>query len=179
MKDSNLRSGDTIIKTGHIGDHGIAVLSSREGYGFSSVVKSDVQPINCMIESALKEGGVVTIKDPTRGGLANTLHEWSEKSHVGIMIDEENIPVHTGVRSACEMLGIDPLTIGNEGKAVFGVVKNKAEAILKTLKRTKEGKNAAIIGEARSDINGVVMNTVVGGKRIIDQPAGDPVPRIC
>jgi hydrogenase expression/formation protein HypE len=178
-KDSNLKNGDKIILSGTVGDHGIAVLSSREGYGFDTIVKSDIRPLNTMIEKALKEGGIVAMKDPTRGGLANALNEWSEKSRVGILIDEDKIPIRDSVRSACEMLGLDPLTIGNEGKAIIGVVKEKADAVLNVLKKTKDGRDAEIIGDATNGVKGVVMNTVVGGKRIIDQPAGDPVPRIC
>lgn len=179
IKDSNLRSGDKVILTGTIADHGIAVLSCREGYGFETAIRSDVCPINRMVERALGEGGIVAMKDPTRGGLANALNEWSEKSGVGIIVDEERIPVRDGVRSACEMLGLDPLTIGNEGKAIIGVVKEKAEDVLRTIRCTKEGRRAEIIGEASGRVHGVVMNTTVGGRRIIDPPAGDPVPRIC
>lgn len=177
--DSGLKPGDKIILSGSIGDHGIAILSFREGYGFESTVRSDVQPLNGMIKKALEIGGIVAMKDPTRGGLANALTEWSEKSNVGIFVEESAIPVHEGVRSACEMLGLDQLAIGNEGKAIIGVVKEKAEAVLKAIRRTKEGKEAAIIGEATKDVKGVVMMTLVGGKRIIDKPSGDPIPRIC
>ena len=177
--DSCLRPGDKIILSGSIGDHGIAILSFREGFGFESSLRSDVQPLNGMIRKALEVGGIVAMKDPTRGGLANALSEWSEKSKVGISVEESTIPVHEGVRSACEMLGLDPLAIGNEGKAIFGVVREKAEAVLKAIRRTKEGKEAAIIGEASKDVKGVVMRTLVGGKRIIDKPSGDPIPRIC
>jgi hydrogenase expression/formation protein HypE len=177
--DSGLKPGDKIILSGSIGDHGIAILSFREGYGFESTVRSDVQPLNGMIRKALEIGGIVAMKDPTRGGLANALTEWSEKSNVGISVKESAIPVHEGVRSACEMLGLDQLAIGNEGKAIIGVVKEKAEAVLKAIRRTKEGKEAAIIGEATKDVKGVVMRTLVGGKRIVDKPSGDPIPRIC
>ena len=177
--DSGLKPGDKIILSGSIGDHGIAILSFREGYGFESTLKSDVQPLNGMIRKALEIGGIVAMKDPTRGGLANALTEWSEKSNVGISVEESAIPVHEGVRSACEMLGLDQLAIGNEGKAIIGVVKEKAEAVLKAIRRTKEGKEAAIIGEASTDVKGVVMRTLVGGKRIVDKPSGDPIPRIC
>lgn len=179
IKDSNVREGDAIIVSGTMGDHGVTILSRREGYGFEGVVQSDIFPLNRMISAALNEGGIVAMKDPTRGGLANALNEWSEKSGVGILIREEEIPISEGVGSACEMLGLDPLTIGNEGKVVISAVKEKAEDVLKALRKTKPGKQAAIIGEARSDIKGVVMETVVGGKRIVDMPAGDPVPRIC
>jgi hydrogenase expression/formation protein HypE len=179
IKDSNVRDGDLIIVSGTMGDHGVTILSKREGYGFESEVESDICPLNKMISSALNEGGIAAMKDPTRGGLANSLNEWSEKSKVGIQIREEDIPMTEGVRSACEMLGMDPLTIGNEGKVAIAVVKAKAEEVLGALRKTEPGKKAAIIGEARSDINGVVMETLVGGKRIVDMPAGDPVPRIC
>jgi hydrogenase expression/formation protein HypE len=179
LLDSNLRPGDKIILSGTVGDHGIAVLSKREGYGFESVTKSDVMPLNRMMAAALKEGGVVAAKDPTRGGLANLLNEWAEKSNVGIMVEEDSIPISGGVRSACDMLGIDPLSIGNEGKAVLGVVREKAEDVLKILKKSKEGRKASIIGEATSSVKGVVLHTTVGGKRVLEQPAGDPIPRIC
>ena len=119
------------------------------------------------------------MKDPTRGGLANLLNEFSEKSHVGILIEEDKIPVRESVRSACELLGIDQLEIGNEGKMVLGVVKEKADEVLDALRATKQGKDAAIIGTATNELKGVVMKTRVGGKRIVETPLGDPVPRIC
>jgi hydrogenase expression/formation protein HypE len=119
------------------------------------------------------------MKDPTRGGLADALNELGEKSKVGIVIYEEKIPIKDGVRAACEMLGLDPLEVGNEGKIVIGVVKEKAEEILNFLKATEDGREAEIIGEATKDFSGVAMQTVVGGKRIIARPLGDPVPRIC
>jgi hydrogenase expression/formation protein HypE len=179
LRDSSLRPGDRIIVSGTLGDHGVALLSFREGYGFESTISSDVRPLNKMIRKALEAGGVVAIKDPTRGGFANAINEWSEKSRVGILLEESEIPVREGVISACEMLGIDPLTIGNEGKALIGVVKERADAVLKALRRTEEGREAAIVGEVTKDVKGVVMRTLVGGKRIIDTPAGDPIPRIC
>jgi len=179
LLDSNLQPGDKLILSGNIGEHGIALLSFREGYGFETKISSDVAPINSLIDQVLKEGGVVTAKDPTRGGLANTVNEFSEKSHCGIILEEETIPIPKGVQSACELLGLDPLEIGNEGKVVLGVVKEKAEVILSILRKHPLGKNASIIGEATQDIDGVVLQTSVGGKRIIHKPLGDPVPRIC
>jgi len=180
LLDSNLRSGDKIILSGTIGDHGLAVLSSREGYGFGSQIVSDVAPLNNVIQRLLGEsGGIVAMKDPTRGGLSNALNEWSDKSKVGILAVEENIPIREDVRSACEMLGIDPLEVGNEGKVIIGVIAEKAEKVLETLKETKEGKNAQIIGEATSQFKEVALQTVVGGKRVLTPPIGDPIPRIC
>lgn len=179
LTDSNLADGDVIISSGYIGDHGVAVLSAREGYGFESSVDSDVAPLNHMIGAALDIGGVVASKDPTRGGVANALNEWSEKSHVGIMVDEDLIPMRDAVVSACELLGIDPLQIGNEGKALLAVVPDKADEILDAMHKTTEGKNARIIGSATKDTKYVILRTQVGGERILEKPIGDPVPRIC
>ncbi|MEM2971203.1 MAG: hydrogenase expression/formation protein HypE [Candidatus Bathyarchaeia archaeon] len=178
--DSNLKESDKIILSGTVGDHGLAVLSAQEGLSFGSSIKSDVKPLNRLIQRLLGEvGGVVAMKDPTRGGLADALNEFSEKSRVGIIIYEEKIPIKENVRAACEMLGLDPLEVGNEGKVLIGVVKEKAEELLELLRTTEEGKDAEIIGEATKDFSGVAMQTVVGGKRIIARPVGDPVPRIC
>lgn len=178
--DSNLAVGDKIILSGTIGDHGLAVLSAQEGLKFGSGIKSDVKPLNRLIQRLLGEvGGVVAMKDPTRGGLADALNEFSEKSNVGILVYEERIPIRGDVKAACEMLGLDPLEIGNEGKIIVGVVKEKAEEVLDFLRATEEGKDAEIIGETTADFDGVAMQTVVGGKRIIPRPVGDPVPRIC
>ncbi|KPV64462.1 MAG: thiamine monophosphate kinase [Candidatus Bathyarchaeota archaeon BA2] len=177
--DSNLKPGDKIIVSGTLGDHGLAVLSAQEGYNFGSQIMSDVTPLNNLIMRLLNVGGIVAMKDPTRGGLSNALNEWSEKSKVGILLHEEKIPVRGDVRAACEMLGIDPLEVGNEGKVLIGVVPEKVEEILTSLKETKEGKDAQIIGEATEDFSEVVLETVVGGKRILAPPIGDPVPRIC
>lgn len=179
LVDSNIRDGDKIIVSGTMGDHGIAILSFREGYGFESQVKSDVKPLNKLTEKLLQVGGIVKMKDPTRGGLSNLLNEWSEKSNIGILVRQENIPISEGVRTACEMLGLDPLEIGNEGKIAIAVVSQKAEEVLQVLKQTDEGKNAAIVGEANKSYNQVIIETTVGGKRILPPPAGDPVPRIC
>ena len=119
------------------------------------------------------------MKDPTRGGLADATNEWAEKSRIGILIDEDKVPIREDVKTACEMLGLDPLEIGNEGKLVIGVIPEKADELLKFLKQTPEGKDAKIIGHATTQFRGVAMQTAVGGKRIIARPVGDPVPRIC
>jgi hydrogenase expression/formation protein HypE len=177
--DSNLRPGDVIIASGYMGDHGVALLSFREGYGFESEIKSDVAPLNKMIAAGLKVGGIVSMKDPTRGGLANTLNEWCSKSRVEIEIEQASIPLRDGVVNACDMLGIDPLSIGNEGKAIIGCVPEMADEILKAIRSTPEGKNAAIIGKAAEGKSRVVLRTEIGGRRILETPSGDPVPRIC
>ncbi|MCW3987856.1 MAG: AIR synthase-related protein, partial [Candidatus Bathyarchaeota archaeon] len=146
---------------------------------FESTIISDVAPLNKLIMEILDVGGIVSMKDPTRGGLANTLNEWSEKSHVGIMVEEDRIPIREGVRAACEMLGIEALEIGNEGKVVVGVVAQKASNVLAAFRKTELGRDAEIIGEVTDEFTSVVMETSVGGKRIIPSPVGDPIPRIC
>ena len=179
LTDDNVRNGDAIIVSGTLGDHGVSLLSFREGYGFESVVKSDVAPLNGLIENVLKAGGAVTMKDPTRGGLANTLNEWSSKSKVGIELNENDIPLKDAVVNACDLLGIDPLSIGNEGKVVIACVPDAADEILKVLRKHPLGKDANIIGYASSRTKHVTIRTSVGGKRILEPPVGDPVPRIC
>jgi hydrogenase expression/formation protein HypE len=178
--DSNLAVGEKIILSGTIGDHGLAVLSAQQGLEFGSQILSDVKPLNRMIQSLLGNvGGVVAMKDPTRGGLADALNEWSEKSKIGILIQEDKVPIHQDVQTACEMLGLDPLEVGNEGKIIIGAIPQKTQEILQFLKQTTEGVDAQIIGETTNQFKGVAMQTLVGGKRIIAKPVGDPVPRIC
>ncbi len=179
LTDNNLNVGDKIILTGTVGDHGITILSAREGYGFGGKAKSDVAALKDEMEAALRGKGVAAAKDPTRGGLAETLNEWSLKSEVGIEIEEDKIPMKDWVISAGEMLGIDPLSIGNEGKFVLAVHPSRAEHVLEYLHETENGREAAIIGEVRDGINGVVLKTGVGGRRILERPVGDLVPRIC
>ena len=177
--DSAVGEGDVLIASGPMGNHGVAILSFREGYGFETTVKSDAAPLNHLIASGLRVGGVTAMKDPTRGGLANLLNEWADKSVIGIVVREEDIPMDDAVLSACEMLGIDPLEVGNEGKVIIAVVPEKAEEVLKAIRTRPEGKKARIIGQAIKEVRGVMMETHTGGKRVIEPPVGDPVPRIC
>lgn len=179
LLDSNVKSGDKIIVSGTLGDHGTAIMSARGTYGFETDVKSDVAPLNKMIKKALEVGGIVSAKDPTRGGLANLLNEWSEKSHVGFMIHENQIPIRENVKAALGFLGMDVLEVGNEGKICMAVIPEKADEVLRALRETKEGTDARIIGEATDEFDVVALETTIGGKRIIAQPAGDPIPRIC
>ncbi len=178
---SNARPGDKVILSGTIGDHGIAVLSQREGLGFSTRLESDCAPLNGLAEEMLAASKRIhALRDPTRGGLATTLNELAAQSKVGIRIEEEKIPVRDEVRGACEMLGIDPLYVANEGKLVALVHPEDADAVLEKMRHHRYGKNAAIIGEVRSDHPGrVVMKTTLGASRIVDMLVGDPLPRIC
>lgn len=177
-RDSGLEIGDKIILTGSVGDHGISLMSYREGFGFETDLKSDVAPVWEMVESALNVGGVNAMKDPTRGGIANALNELASKSGVGMLIDEEKIPLKDAVIAASEMLGIDPFEVANEGKVIMGVKPEKADEILEAIRKTKHGKNAQIIGEV-TDGPHVVIQTLLGGKRILEAPIADPVPRVC
>ncbi len=179
LSDNNLKDGDKIIVTGTVGDHGITILSEREGYGFKGKIKSDVAPLVGVMESALTAGGVASAKDPTRGGLANSLNEIASKSDVGIEVEEGQIPIKEWVKNAGELLGIDPLTIGNEGKFIMAVENSMSRKVLEAIKKTESGKNAAVIGEVKKDMDGVVLKTEIGGTRILEPPVGDPVPRIC
>jgi len=180
VKDSNLKEDDLVIVSGNIGDHGVSLLSFREGYGFeANGLASDIAPLNEMVVDCLKAGGIVAMKDPTRGGLADALNEWSHKSGCGILVEEERIPIRDSVTSACEMLGLDPLEIGNEGKIIIGVVAEAADDLLSELRRHPEGKESAIIGRATKASKSVVLQTTIGGQRIIEAPLGDPIPRIC
>jgi hydrogenase expression/formation protein HypE len=180
VQDSGLGVGDKIILTGTVGDHGIALMSFREGFGFETTLKSDIAPLWGMIEKALSVDGISAMKDPTRGGLSAALNDWARKKGVGILVREEDIPLKKEVVAASEMLGIDPFTVASEGKAVIGVNANKADEVLKIIKSTDTGKDARIIGEVTSDRPGkVILETVVGGKRIMEPPMGDPVPRVC
>ncbi|MEM2100480.1 MAG: hydrogenase expression/formation protein HypE [Candidatus Jordarchaeaceae archaeon] len=178
--DSGVKPGNKIIITGTIGDHGIALLAAREGISFATELQSDVAPIWSVIEKVLSVGGVTAMKDPTRGGLASALNDFASKSKTAIYINEEDLPIRSEVIAASEMLGIDPLEVTCEGKAVIAIDGDLAEEALKVIRRTKYGKNANIIGEARNDKPGrVIMNTSVGGKRIIETPYGEPIPRVC
>lgn len=181
ISGSKAQPGDKIILSGTIGDHGIAVLSQREGLSFSTELKSDCAPLNRLVAEMIEASSLIhCLRDPTRGGLATTLNELAAQSKVGIRIEEEKIPVREEVRAACEMLGFDPLYIANEGKLVAAVAPEDAEAVLNAMRHSTYGRDAAIIGEVRQDNRGrVVMRTSLGASRIIDMLVGDPLPRIC
>jgi hydrogenase expression/formation protein HypE len=181
ISGSNARVGDKVILSGSIGDHGIAVISLREGLQFSSSVKSDCAPLNKLVAEMLASGAEIhCMRDPTRGGLASTLNEFASSSSVGIRIYEQNIPVHEGVQAACEMLGFDPLYVANEGKLVAVVAEKWAEKLIDIMHKNKYGKEAAIVGEVVPEHPGrVVMKTKMGASRIVDMLVGEQLPRIC
>jgi hydrogenase expression/formation protein HypE len=181
ISGSNAQPGDKVILSGTIGDHGIAVLSQREGLGFSTKLESDCAPLNGLVaEMMAASKRIHAMRDPTRGGLATTLNELAAQSKVGITIEEEKVPVRNEVRGACDMLGIDPMYVANEGKLVALVHPEDADALLEKMRRHRYGKDAAIIGEVRPDHPGrVVVKTTLGASRIVDMLVGDPLPRIC
>lgn len=180
VSGANARPGDAVIISGTIGDHGIAVVSAREGIAFETEVASDVAPLNHLVQAVLAAGGVKVLRDPTRGGLATTLNEIAEQSRVAISLEEETLPVRDGVRAACEMLGFDPLYVANEGKVVAVVAAGAAEAVVAAMRRTPQGRDARIIGRVREGPAGrVTLRTRIGGTRIVDMLAGELLPRIC
>jgi len=181
ISGSNARLGDKVILSGTIGDHGIAVLSKREGISFSTELESDCAPLASLVGEMLKASrNIHCLRDPTRGGLATTLNELAEQSKVGIRIEEAKIPVREEVVGACEMLGFDPLYVANEGKLIAMVAEEDAEKVLRVMKRHPYGKNAVVIGEVITEHPGrVVMKTLLGSSRIVDMLTGDLLPRIC
>ena len=181
VPDSGLRDGDRLIVTGTIGDHGMAVMARRLGLAIEGTLESDVNPINGLVRLALDAapGAITAMKDPTRGGVASALHEMAEKSRVGIIIDELSLPVSGAVRAASELLGIDPLHVANEGKAVIGVRPQHAEAVLAAIRRHPLGADAAIVGECTSQRVGAVILDTGFGRRLVTEPEGEPLPRIC
>ncbi len=181
ISGANARMGDKIILSGTIGDHGIAVMSQREGLKFSVPVQSDCAPLNKLVLDMLKASSKINcLRDPTRGGLATTLNEFARQSRVGITIEEEKILVRDGIRAACELLGFDPLYVANEGKLVAIVAPEDAKKILARMKRNNYGAEAAIIGEVTDEHKGkVIMRTRLGASRIVDMLSGELLPRIC
>ena len=177
--DSQAKPGDKVIITGTVGDHGIALLSKREGLSFETELLSDVSPIHETIKAAMEAGDIKSMKDCTRGGIAMALNDIAEKSGVSIWLSP-NIPIKDSVRAASDMLGLDPLEVTCEGKAVIIVSNGDAENVLEAVRKTKYGKAAEIIGEVKGDRKGMVLlRTVVGGTRILRKPISEPIPRVC
>jgi hydrogenase expression/formation protein HypE len=179
---SNAKAGDVVIVSGSIGDHGMAVMSKREGMELEGEILSDTRPLHRLVQTMLHAApaGVHVLRDPTRGGLATSLCEISASSAIGIEIDARSLPVREAVKGACEILGIDPLFVANEGKLVAFVDPASAGAVLDAMRATEEAREAVVIGRAVANHPGmVVMKTEIGGTRIIDMPFHEQLPRIC
>ena len=181
VPDSGLAPGDAIIVTGTIGDHGMAIMAARHALALDGDLRSDVAPINGLVRAALQAGGdgIVAMKDPTRGGLSSALHEMAQKSRVGILIEESSVPVRTDVRGASDLLGIDPLVMASEGKAVIGVRAGAADAVLEAVRAHPLGRDAARVGRCIEQHAGAVILDTGFGRRILAEPEGEPLPRIC
>jgi hydrogenase expression/formation protein HypE len=181
VPDAGLAPGDALIVTGTIGDHGMAIMAARHALSLEGDLRSDVAPINGVVRAALQAGGdaVVAMKDPTRGGLSSALHEMAQKSRVGILVEESSVPVRVDVRGASDLLGIDPLVMASEGKAVIGVRPHLAEAVLAAVRAHPLGREAARIGRCIDQHAGAVILDTGFGRRILAEPEGEPLPRIC
>jgi hydrogenase expression/formation protein HypE len=178
---ANARPGDVVLVSGTIGDHGIAIMSVREGLTFQTEIQSDTAPLNGMVEAMLQTSQPVhCLRDATRGGLAAVLNELAGSSKVGIEFDERKVPLRPEVNAACEMLGLDPLYVANEGKLVAIVPAESAGPVLAAMRANPYGKNAVIIGKVVEAHPGMVTAiTSIGGMRVVDVPAGELLPRIC
>ena len=177
----NIEEGDVILVSGTMGDHGACIMAQREGIELEGDIASDCASLWPLVEDLINAG--ITIKamrDPTRGGLSAVLNEWAEQSNIGIEIEEEKIPVKDEIQGLCELLGLEPYTLANEGKLILAVPENEAEKALEVMRNNELGKDAQIIGRAISDYKGkVILKSPYGSKRIMEPPAGELLPRIC
>lgn len=185
LSGANCKPGDKVLLTGTIGDHGITIMSCREGLNFHAEIQTDAAPLNHLIQNVLQAApSVRCFRDPTRGGIASTLNELAAQSNVDFLIEESAVPVKPQVMGACEMLGYDVMQVANEGKMICVVASDEAEAALDAMKASKYGEDAAIIGEVQevgSDDRGpkVFLQTAFGSRRILDMLVGEQLPRIC
>ncbi|MBY9000078.1 MAG: hydrogenase expression/formation protein HypE [Candidatus Heimdallarchaeota archaeon] len=180
IADNNVKVGDKIIITGSPGMHGASLIAGREGINLETDLKSDVAPLVSMLLPIAESGVVHAMKDPTRGGLGSALNEFASKSNVGLILEEDSIPVNPAVNGVCELLGLDMFSLSSEGMAILAVVPEKAEEVLATIQLHLSGKDARIIGEASDKYLGkVVIHTSIGGHRLLRKPLGEPIPRVC
>ena len=175
------RVGDKVILSGTVADHGMAIMATREGLELETEILSDTAPLHSLVDAMLEVSTAIRcLRDPTRGGVATTLNEIARRSHVGIVIHERSIPVREDVKGACELLGLDPLYVANEGKLIAIVGPGDAERVLARMRDHRDGKDAQLIGEVVADHpRMVVMRTGIGGARIVDLLTGEQLPRIC
>jgi len=180
-RPSRIQAGDQIIVTGFVGDHGLSILAQREGLSFATPAVSDCAPLVSIGRALEKYGDAVRcMRDPTRGGLATVLNELAQQAKLGVFIQEQKIPVSSTVQGACNMLGLDPLYMANEGKMVICVAREKALEVLADLKNLPEAQASAVIGEAMTEPAGMVLlETELGAKRILGMLEGEHLPRIC
>jgi hydrogenase expression/formation protein HypE len=178
---ASARPGDVIILSGPIASHGMAIMSVREGLEFDTPIESDTAPLNSLVECMLNASRRIRVlRDPTRGGVASALNEIAQKSKTGIVIHEARIPIRSDVQGACEILGLDPLYVANEGKLIAFVSPEDSQAVLTAMRNHPLGKEAVVIGEVSGDHSGVVvMQTRIGGSRVVDMLSGEQLPRIC
>jgi hydrogenase expression/formation protein HypE len=185
LSANRARPGDKVILSGSIGDHGIAILAQREGLEFETQIRSDSAALHTLVAQMLDvtsnvDGNIRCMRDPTRGGISSTLNEIAEQSRVGIELLESSLPIHEQVRGACELLGLDPLYVANEGKLIAIVAPEAAHAVLAAVRRHPLGAEAEIIGTVKKENPGLVtMRTPLGTSRVVDMLAGDQLPRIC
>lgn len=179
IRDNGLSEGDSIIVTGSIAEHGLAVMALRHGIDFEGDLVSDIAPLNGLIASIIDTGAITAMKDPTRGGVSSALHEMASKSGVTVVLREQDIPVTAAVRAVGELLGIDPLHVANEGKAVIGVRPGREDEVLALLRSHRLGRHAALIGTCTAERRGAVILDTGFGRRLLAEPDGEPLPRIC
>ena len=181
VRDNGLKVGDRVIVTGTVGDHGLAVMVARNKLQLEGKLESDVAPLFDLVQRVLEAGGesVVAMKDPTRGGVASALHEMASKAGVGVLVSEAAIPVSEAARAASELLGIDPLHVANEGKALIGVRPEAADRVLAAIRAHPLGRNAAIIGTVIAEPKGKLVLDTGFGRRLLAEPEGEILPRIC
>lgn len=174
------KPGDSVILSGPMGDHGIAVLAARGELGLQVDVPSDVAPLNHLVRAMMQGGEIHVLRDPTRGGVATTLYEIARQSRTSIILDEDCLPVRPAILAACELLGFDPLYVANEGKLIAIVPPANAAAVLETMRRTRYGEEAVIIGRVSAEPRGrVLLKTRLGSTRLVDALSGEMLPRIC
>jgi len=181
LSGKDAKPGDDILLSGYLGDHEMAVLSQREGFKFQGELNSDCAPLNDMVGKMLDAcSSIRCMRDPTRGGIATTLNEIASTSNVGMMIEEEKIPVRESVKGICELLGLDPLYLANEGKLIAICPSKEAERLLEVMKSHPLGRNAEVIGRVTEENpRRVILHTLIGGHRILDMLTGAQYPRIC
>lgn len=181
LSGANVHPGDVVILNGSLGEHGVAVMSQREGIAFSTSVVSDCAPLWSLVEAILGTGADIhAMRDPTRGGLAATVCDIARASGVGIRLNEKGLPITREVRGACDLLGLDPISIANEGKVVVFCRRADADKVLAVMRKHPLGKHACMVGEVTEKPKGMaLLHTTIGGERIIDMPTGEDLPRIC